>query len=175
MDHLLTCMGWDSLTIMTLKAQLRTLNQLRTTNIQDLRDTSLQIGLNLGQYSELRLLKKWYTLWKKEATRNNITTNFTANVWDAFIDEQSLHDDQPAVPPTTVTGTTTGRSGNDKINSSFKVEAKEFPKLPKNTNLKGKVYNDWHDVFIVKLKQAQVGEVLESDFVMPGENDAKYG
>ena len=55
------------------------------------------------------------------------------------------------------------------------MEAKEFPKLPKNTNLKGKVYNDWHNVFVVKLKQAQMGEVLESDFVMPGENDAKYG
>ena len=89
-------------------------------------------------------------------------------------------------PPPTLPGTPTGSTPpvvpptigalgvSSSINSTFKIEAKEYPKLPKKTNLKGKEYNDWHDVFTVKMKQAGCGALLEDAFVMPVATDANY-
>ena len=175
LEHILTVMDWDMVSVDALKTEIATLNQLRSATDEDLKQACVDVGLKTGEYAELRLLRSWYSLWKQNPSRNNIATDFTTGVWDRFIDEASVQGSigkSAVTTPSSVHVVT--NTQEDVVNSSFKVEAKEYPKLPKNTNLKGSVYNNWHDVIVVKFKQAKVGDLLKDDFVMPEPDDSEY-
>ena len=171
--HVLKTLGWDDASSKALATQIASLSQLRITKEDDLRTTIGALNLSLGQYAELSLFRHWYKKWKKDPNKTTIDLDFTEDVWDDFVDDYNESSGSIATPLTTSSGATVA-SSSASINTNFKIEAKEFPKLPKNTNLKGQVYNDWHDVFTVKLKQAGVGALLDEKFTLPAKLDPNY-
>ena len=174
-NDVLLVMAWEQARIDVLQSQVKNITQLRCIDEKDLKNVCLNLKLTIGEYSELVYLRKWYAEWKADPSRSNLASDFNNDVWEDFVDLHVQQAAQPTPPPSigAAAATTTGTTLSG-VNSTFKVEAKEFPKLPKNTNLKGKVYNDWHDVVSVKLKQAQVGDLLLDTFVMPAPTDVDY-
>eukprot|EP00957_Ditylum_brightwellii_P008942 676750-Ditylum_brightwellii.AAC.1 len=69
-----------------------------------------------------------------------------------------------APPPTTpTTSATSERSGNG-LNVSYKVETRDIPKLPPYKSLKGKIFDNWHSYFYVKMCQAKLGDMLAEGY-----------
>ena len=160
LQHMLLTMDWETERIDILRQQLTTLNQLRSTKVEVLQEVCVNLQLNVGEYSELVLARTWYMDWKKSTQRTTIINNFTSDGWNTYID-LSLEASVPDPIATSNNNGNTAAATMNLVNLNYKVEAKEYPKLPKNTNLKGSVFNDWHNVFTVKLKQAQVGALLD--------------
>ena len=172
--------------VLSVIATLRQLSALKRSSLE-------QKGtMNEGMMDEIMYLKKWYVGWKltDESRTKKIEEVFTLAKWEKYLIEQanqefieeaqfratSLSTTPPSTPMAgTTPGTQTTKTTADLevLNISYKVEAKEIPKLPPNKNLKGDIFNDWHSVFHAKMCQAQLGEMLKERYkpVKKGEPD----
>ena len=65
-------------------------------------------------------------------------------------------------------------SSNMGVNTSYKVEAKEIPKLPPNKTLRRQIFDNWLMNFYAKICQAQVGSILVTGYTKPDEFDNEY-
>ena len=54
------------------------------------------------------------------------------------------------------------------------METKEIPKLPANKSLKGKIFDEWHGNFYVKMCQAKVADILDKNYVTPDARSEDY-
>lgn len=118
---------------------------------------------------ELMLLKEWYMNWKStvESTQKEVSEVLTEEVWESFLLEKSQEENEreeeervEQVQLKREAALEHVKSNvsekNEDINVSYKIETKEIPKLPANKSLKGKVFDDWHASFYVKMCQASL-------------------
>jgi len=123
---------------------------------------------------ELMLLKEWYTDWKRteEAELKSVSDVLTIKVWEDFCLSKSQEEierkeqervEEVQIKKEAALDTARLSVGEKKegLNVSYKVETKEIPKLPPNKSLKGKLFDDWHASFYVKMCQAQLDDILE--------------
>ena len=121
-----------------------------------------------------------------DATSKSIEEVFTQALWDEFLYEREKamyeaaekrrqvkeeEEAEEAKPPAAAKIT---KNKDDGINVSYKVETKEIPKLPANKSLKGKIFDEWHGNFYVKMCQAKVADILNKNYVTPDARSKEY-
>ena len=169
-----------------LTAEIGTLRRLRVLKKETL---SRVDGIGVGIVDEIMYVKDWYLQWKNSGldTIETIEEAFTERKWDEYI-EEVLDQEQKKkdkfeeldlkIKTEELAAATSGGSVNTQrdsgVNVSYKVEAKEIPKLPPNKTLRGQTFDDWHVNFYAKMCQARVDSILRKGYVKPGELDDKY-
>eukprot|EP00957_Ditylum_brightwellii_P093577 7125728-Ditylum_brightwellii.AAC.1 len=141
--------------------------------------------MSAGVIDKIMCLKDWYIQWRKT---NEVKTGvkasevFTLEMWEEFIQERAKrqenapiivkHEQGVAAPAAPAAHTTSTASRG--LNMSYQVETKEIPKLPVNKLLKGKIFDDWHSSFFIKMCQAKLQDLLEDRYVIPDPSDSDY-
>lgn len=151
-----------------------------------LEDAKLEPGI----VDEIMCFKDWYMSWRETGGSDLlIEESFTEEVWESFI-MQKYNDEkekQEALKKEArkggkeKQGSTTSQvdfaakeENNKGLNVSYRVETKEIPKLPPNKSLKGKIFDDWHSSFCVKMCRAKLNDLLAEGFIVPDKNEAGY-
>ena len=149
------------------------------------RDTLLvKSNLTPGMVDKILCLKEWYMGYRKTGGKDSlIKEEFTEDVWDTFImqkyeneklEAKELIKEEKELSSTHHAQTTAKEESSGGLNVSYKVETKEIPKLPPNKSLKGKIFDDWHSSFYVKMCQAKLNDILAEGYMVPDEADKEY-
>ena len=152
------------------------------------RETLEKTAISPVMIDELMLLREWYTEWKltDELTEKEVSEALTEELWEDFLLEKSQEETVRKAEERAEQVQMKREAARehikvdisekeDGINVSYKVGTKEIPKLPANKSLRGKVFDDWHASFYVKMCQAKLDDILSEDYVKPNVEDTDYG
>ena len=132
--------------------------------------------MNAGMIDELMCFKEWYTVWRSTDVSKTvgITEVFTESEWDSFIMDKAQEPaetvdvkEEPGVASESI-------KKDEGLNISYKVESKDIPKLPANKSLRGRIFDDWHASFYVKMCQAKLRDILEDGYLPPDPSEDNY-
>eukprot|EP00957_Ditylum_brightwellii_P178735 13614207-Ditylum_brightwellii.AAC.1 len=68
----------------------------------------------------------------------------------------------------------TTKTQDDRIYVSYKVETKEISKLPVHKSPKGKIFDEWHRNFYMKMCHVNVADILDKNYVTPDATSNDY-
>eukprot|EP00957_Ditylum_brightwellii_P068460 5197806-Ditylum_brightwellii.AAC.1 len=133
-------------------------------------------GMSFGMTGKIMILKDWYLLWSAnvDPTSGNIKEVSIQTLWNEFLMEREKakhesaekfrnskeEEEENKVP--TAKKTAKASSTNNGINTSYKVETKEFPTLMENKLMKGKCFDEWYYNLYIKMYQTKVADILKN-------------
>eukprot|EP00957_Ditylum_brightwellii_P183393 13969448-Ditylum_brightwellii.AAC.2 len=118
-----------------------------------------------------------------DATLKSIEEVFTLALWDEFLYEREkamyksaekrrhVKEEEEAKPPAADNTTKQKMMG---LMFPTKWRQKNFPKLPANKSLKGKIFDECHINFYMKMCQAKVADTLDINCVTPDATSKDY-
>eukprot|EP00957_Ditylum_brightwellii_P207999 15355456-Ditylum_brightwellii.AAC.1 len=137
---------------------------------------------------ELILLREWYNKWlsTNDSTDKEVSEGLTEEYWEDFLlkksQEETARKEEERAEQVQMKREAEHMymkvdisEKEDDINVSYKVETKDTPKLPANKLPRGKMFDDWHASFYVKMYQAKLDDILSEDNVQTNTGDANYG
>ena len=170
---ILTVMGY---TEEESKIAMNTIGSLRRV-LTITRDTlKADPNMNAGMIDEIMCFKEWYTVWRSTDVSEtmDIIEVFTETEWDKFIMDKAQEPaetvdvkEEPGVASESI-------KKDEGLNISYKVESKDIPKLPANKSLRGRIFDDWHASFYVKMCQAKLRDILEDGYIPPDPSEDNY-
>eukprot|EP00957_Ditylum_brightwellii_P158613 12072824-Ditylum_brightwellii.AAC.1 len=183
-------MGYEEAEIFATTKPIGTMQRVKLIN----KDTILlHSQMSPGMIDKIMYLKKWYIEWISEGGKElGIKTDFTKEVWDQFIIEQfkqkeeqekeeraalALKEEEGAeqkFSPRKTVALAPMTTNNRGLNVSYKVDMREIPKLPAHKALKGKIFDNWHSSFYVKMYQAKLTDLLSEGYTVPKQGDVYY-
>ena len=159
------------------KIAINTIGSLRRIITITKETLEINSGMNAGMIDELMCFKEWYIAWR--STDMSITTDikevFTESEWESFIMTKAQECAEPEdvkEEPGVASGLLNKKE--EGLNISYKVESKDIPKLPANKSLRGRIFDDWHAAFYVKMCQAKLRDILEDGFLPPDPSENEY-
>eukprot|EP00957_Ditylum_brightwellii_P142677 10871220-Ditylum_brightwellii.AAC.1 len=184
LDKVLSEIGYEEDKKKIVKEKVGMMRQFKTLMKETLKESGV---MNSGMIDELMTLKEWYLFRfaNMDATSKSIKEVFTHSLLYKFLLEREKaiykaaekrrhvkeEEAEEAKPPEAAKTT---KTKDDGINVSYKVETKEIPKSPANKSLKGKIFDEWHGNFYVKMCQAKVADILEKNYVTPDATSKDY-
>ena len=171
-SYALGIVGFETRRIETI---MNSLNIRRFTTLKSMDNDTLMIaleGAHLGvsDFTILRALKDWYNEWmlRPKHERKTLIEDLTEDSWEEWMVlyepkplQEPKQEKKPAIP------TTTTDMGN------FKVDSRDIPKLPKNKSVQSS-FADWEESFAVKMKLANVGDLLDQTYKVLAKTSDKY-
>eukprot|EP00957_Ditylum_brightwellii_P064333 4882370-Ditylum_brightwellii.AAC.1 len=121
-----------------------------------------------------------------DATLKSIKEVFTQALWDEFLYEREramykaaekrrkIKEEEAAEETKSSAAAKTMKTKDDGINVTYKVETKEILKLPAKQSLKGKIFDEWHGNFYVKMCQAKVADIAVGVYIYHTQSDEVY-
>ena len=137
-----------------------TLVQVRMTGMKAYTASLESADLSTGEISKAAVLKKWLANWAKRdpKLKKGVDKDLNEESWEDVV---YYFEDEQQDPPPLPTPAATTPPATSGAHANYKVNMRTIPKIPKNKDVIGTVFNEWRKSFEAAMAQAKVAELLE--------------